>query len=168
MISGNMVGSYSQIGKTFILVDDEGNEITGVCVDNPVVFTAGDSQVADGFIYAGDSGVSTGTREFIAYRTTVGSKAIMPGKNFSIPMSLHECYNYTKFQCIIAKYNKNINTSIETNKISLFNGVYNVNSAEKLADITKNDETKSIDLNIVNDTDDIYIVHFTTYKQEEL
>ena len=32
-ISGNLVGSYSQIGKTFILTDENGNELTGVVVD---------------------------------------------------------------------------------------------------------------------------------------
>ena len=63
MISGNMVGSYNQIGKTFILVDDEGNEVTGVVVDSEVVFTATDSDVRKGKVYASDNGVSTGTLE---------------------------------------------------------------------------------------------------------
>ena len=63
MISGNMVGSYSQIGKTFTLVDENGNEITGVIVDQETVFTATDNDVIKGKIYASNDGVSVGTLE---------------------------------------------------------------------------------------------------------
>ena len=63
MISGNMVGTYSQIGKTFILVDGNGNELTGVVVDSETVFTAVDSDVIKGKVYASNNGVSTGTLE---------------------------------------------------------------------------------------------------------
>lgn len=61
MINGNMVGSYSQIGKTLTLVDENGNEITGVIVDSEVIFTATDSDVRSGKIYASNDGVSVGT-----------------------------------------------------------------------------------------------------------
>lgn len=64
MISGNMVGSFSPIGKTLILVDENGNEIAaGVIVDSEVIFTATDSDVRKGKVYASDGGVSTGTLE---------------------------------------------------------------------------------------------------------
>lgn len=63
MISGNMVGSYSQIGKTFTLVDENGNEVTGVIVDSEVIFTATDSDVRAGKVYASNDGVSIGTLE---------------------------------------------------------------------------------------------------------
>ena len=61
MISGNMVGSYSAIGKTFILVDENGNEVTGVVVDKETVFTATDGDVRAGKVYASDDGISVGT-----------------------------------------------------------------------------------------------------------
>lgn len=61
MISGNMVGAYSQIGKTFILVDADGNEFTGVVVDQETIFTAADDDVREGKVYASNDGVSVGT-----------------------------------------------------------------------------------------------------------
>ena len=61
MISGNMVGSYSSLGKTFIIQDEDGNEITGVVVDSEVIFTATDSDVRAGKVYASNDGVSVGT-----------------------------------------------------------------------------------------------------------
>ena len=63
MISGNMVGSYSQLGKTLILEDENGNEVVGVIVDSEVIFTAVDSDVVKGKVYASNEGVSTGTLE---------------------------------------------------------------------------------------------------------
>ena len=39
MIIGNMVGSYSSMGKTYIIEDGDGNEFVGVVVDSEVVFT---------------------------------------------------------------------------------------------------------------------------------
>lgn len=63
MISGNMVGAYSPIGKTFIIVDEDGNEIIGVVVEKETVFTAVDNDVRVGKVYASDNGVSVGTLE---------------------------------------------------------------------------------------------------------
>lgn len=63
MIVGNMVGSYSSIGKTYILEDSDGNEFVGVVVDSEVLFTAVDSDVRKGKVYASNEGVSVGTLE---------------------------------------------------------------------------------------------------------
>ena len=63
MISGNMVGSYNSLGKTLILEDENGQEIVGVIVGSEVVFTATDSDVVKGKVYASDKGVSVGTLE---------------------------------------------------------------------------------------------------------
>lgn len=61
MICGNMVGSYSQIGKTLTFVDEDGNEIVGVVVGQETIFTATDSDVIEGKVYASNDGVSIGT-----------------------------------------------------------------------------------------------------------
>lgn len=167
MISGNMVGSYSQIGKTFILTDENGVELTGVVVDQETVFTAGDNDVREGMIYASNEGVSTGTKDIPAYRTTAGSYMIRPGANFSIPLSQHDKYDYTVFQCMLSLVNtSDANHSVETTMISFKNGVYAVNSTSKLADVSKNTNTKSIDLNIVNNSEQYYFIHYFTYREE--
>lgn len=70
-IIGNMVGSYSQIGKTLILEDEFGNELTGVITDKEVIFTATDSDVKSGSVYAGDSGVSVGTNHIPTYNYAI-------------------------------------------------------------------------------------------------
>ena len=62
-IVGNMVGCYSPMGKTFILVDDNGTELTGIVVDQETVFTATAADIVAGKIAGTDYGVVVGTHE---------------------------------------------------------------------------------------------------------
>lgn len=62
-IVGNMVGCYSPIGKTFILEDENGNELTGIVVDQEVVFTATAADIIKGKVAGTDDGVTVGTHE---------------------------------------------------------------------------------------------------------
>ena len=60
-IVGNMVGCYSPMGKTFILIDEDNNEFTGVVVDQETVFTATAADIVAGKTAATEEGVVTGT-----------------------------------------------------------------------------------------------------------
>ena len=62
-ISGNLVGAYSQMGKTFVLVDEEGNEITGVVVGKEVILTATADDIVKGKVAGTDDGIVMGTHE---------------------------------------------------------------------------------------------------------
>ena len=62
-IVGNMVGCYSPIGKTFIIEDENGNEITGIVVDQETVFTATAADIVKGKVAGTDDGVVVGTHE---------------------------------------------------------------------------------------------------------
>ena len=62
VIFGNMVGGIAPL-KTVTLVDDNGSEFIGVVTDSEVVFTAEDSDVRKGKVYASDKGISVGTLE---------------------------------------------------------------------------------------------------------
>lgn len=166
MISGNMVGSYSQIGKTFILTDENGVELTGVVVDQETIFTAGDNDVREGMVYASDCGVSTGTKNIPAYRTTEGYRGIPVGSAFSISLPQYNKYDYTKLQCIIAPFNTSVNNSVAVDKTVIDDYVYEVGSIEKIADVVKNHTDLSVDLNIINTSASPYIIRFFTYKEE--
>lgn len=164
-ILGNVVGAYSPMGKTFIITDENGNELTGVVVDQKQVFTATEDDVKIGKTFASEDGVGVGT-DTKTYRVTKASRVVLPNKEYTIPLSYYDQYDYTKFQCIIAKFNSTAANSVYTNKISLEDNVYEVNSTEVLSQVTKNTETQSIDLNITNDTMDTYMIHYFVYKEE--
>ena len=61
MICGNLVGGITGYGKTFVLVDENGDEITGVLVDEVTIFDATADDIKLGKIAASDSGIVIGT-----------------------------------------------------------------------------------------------------------
>lgn len=166
-ISGNLVGSYSQLGKTFIITDADGNELTGVVVGQETVFTATDNDVREGFVYAGDEGVSIGTKNIPSYRTAKGRSLVLPGEMFSITNLLdYHQYDYTEFQGIICVFNTTFDDSVFTDKIVLNDQVYPVSSSNAISNITINENSQTIDFNFINDSDNIYVIHYFTYREE--
>lgn len=61
MICGNLVGGITAYGKTFVLVDEDGNEMVGTLVDELTIFDATAEDIKIGKTAATDSGVVTGT-----------------------------------------------------------------------------------------------------------
>lgn len=62
-IVGNMIGCYSPMGKTYIIQDEDGNEITGIVVDKETVFTATAADIVAGKTAGTEDGVVVGTHE---------------------------------------------------------------------------------------------------------
>ena len=165
-IMGNMVGGAAPL-KTLIIEDENGTEMVGVVTGSEVVFTANSAKdIREGTVAATEEGIITGSKRIPSYETTRSSRLIMPGSAFSIPLSDYNKYDYTQFQCIIAKRNTSLQDSVAVDKVGISDNIYFVNSTESLAQITKNADTKSIDLNITNNTEDIYYIHFFTFKEE--
>lgn len=164
MISGNMVGSYSQIGKTFILTDEDGNELTGVVVGQETVFDATDNDVREGKVYASDEGVSTGTKNIPSYHTTEGWKLIPNGSEFSIPFTDNR-HEYTKFQAIICAWNTSLSDSVAAEKVAIENSVYSVLSTTAESAITVTNGPNSINLGITNSSGSPYLLRYFTYKE---
>lgn len=164
-IYGNATGGFG-FPKTYILTDEDGNEFTGVYVDKETIFDATDNDVRENLVYAGKDGKSVGTKVIPGYQTTKASKLIRPDESYSIPLSHLDKYDYTKFQCVIAKFNTSFADSVSVNKVALEDNIFDVNSTEVLSQITKNADTKSIDFNIINNTEDTYVIHYFTYKEE--
>ena len=164
MIYGNVSGGFG-MPKTIELTDENGYTVVGAVTGSKVVLTAKPSDVKVGKIAATDEGITEGT-DTKTYRTTHGTKGILPGESFTILLDEYDGYDYTKFQAMIAEFNTTLSDSTSIVKTSLNDAVYNVNSAAKVSDVTKNSSTKSIDLNITNNTDNIYVIHYNTYREE--
>lgn len=167
-IYGNVVGGNSgAIGKTFILEDPSGLEITGVVTENERVFNATPNDVRTGCVCVTGDGIITGTKDIPAYRTSVGNDLIFPNEDFIITsLSQFEQYDYTQIQCIINIFNTDIAHSLVTEKVVISDGVYNVSGDIKISSITKDNENKTIKLNINNNTKNTYLIRYFTYKEE--
>ena len=166
-IYGNVVGgSGGALGKTLILEDPSGLELVGVVTESEQVLDAVASQdIREGKTAVTAEGIVVGSKRIPAYETTQSNYFIYPGEDFSIPLEDYNKYDYTKFQCVIAKYNTSVENSVAVDRVVINDNVYATNSTEVLATVTKNTGTKSIDLNINNNTDDIFIIYYTTYKE---
>ena len=161
-ISGNLVGSYSQIGKTFVIQDDDGNEVMAVVTDQEQIFTATDNDVRLGMTYASDAGVSTGTKESPIYHSTEGYKIVTNGSKFILPIP-H--YDYTKLQALFCSYNTSFANSVATDRVAVNNGVYPVQSSEAESAITLNTDNGYIDFGITNTSGKPYLIRYFTFKE---
>ena len=158
IINGRPVGGGAPL-KTLTFVDENGQELLGVVVGKDVLFDATADDVKTGKKFASDMGLDVGVNDYMQ-NAQHGTCRINPGESFTIPLSENDEYDYTAFQAMIAT----VTNSVAVEKVVLNDAVYNVSSGVKVSDVTKNHDTKSVDLNFVNDTTNVYVVNFITYK----
>lgn len=156
-------GSGEPDDQMYILVDEKGNEIPAVLVDEVTVFDATANDIREGKTAATESGVTVGTKEIPSYITTEGYMLISNGKTFSLPMNKR--YDFTKLQVITCPWAGSIAGSVAADKVVINEKVYPVNSTEILASVTKDSATQSINLGISNDSGSLYLVRYFTYKE---
>ena len=165
-IYGNPVGGALN-AKTFILeVNDGKTEIAATVVGEETVFDATPNDVRTGKKFATSSGVEVGTKDIPAYRTAQGAVIIKPNENFSIVLEGYSQYDYTKLQCLISKFNTSVDDSVAVDKVVIGDNVYAVNATIPLAAVTKDAATKSIKLNIKNESSVDYVLRYFTYREE--
>lgn len=165
IIYGNPVGGAMN-SKTFMLkVNGSDKEIAAVVVDEENVFDATENDVRKGMTFASNSGVKVGTKDIPAYETRMSHFLVKPNETCSIPLNIKDSYDYTKFQCHIVVFSSDYSESVTTKYISMNDGLFSVETSKKISNITKNSKTKSIDLNITNDSKDIYEIIYFTYKE---
>ena len=163
MINGNAVGGITGYGKTFILEDENGNELMGVVVGEEVVFTADPlTDIRDGKVAATDVGVVTGSKEIPAYHTTQGHKIVPNGSEFVLAIP-H--YNYTKLQAIICIFNANADNSVAAEQVVINDNLYNVQSTMAISVVNKDDNNACIDFGITNTSGSHCLLRYFTYKE---
>lgn len=167
-IYGNMVGGTAPL-KTLIIEDENGTELVGTVVGEEVIFTATDNDVREGSVYAGDAGVSTGTKVIPAYHTHQGFRAVTAGKDLIIPNidPKIDSYDYTKLQSIICSFNTSLSNSVAAEHVCIDNNVYPVQSVESASVISKDHSSKIINLGITNDSETMKIIRYFMYKEIE-
>lgn len=153
--------------KVFILRDEAGNQVVGVLASTETVLTATVQDIRKGETAVTEEGMVVGEKIIPAYHTHEGTKLIMPNKEMVINFSAFDIpyYDYTKLQAIICVYNTTISNSVNADKVSINDKVYNVNSTEVLSSVTKRIEDKTISFGIVNELEKPCVVRYFTYKE---
>ena len=162
-----MIEAVATILETgsYILVDEAGNVIPAVFVDNETTFNATANDIRIGTKAVTDSGVTEGTKEIPAYHTEEGYTRIAPGKTLTIEMFSDMC-QYTKLQAIICSYNTTITNSVAAEMVVVEDNLYYVRSVDAVASVTVDTENQSIILGITNDSENYLVVRYFTYKEE--
>lgn len=143
-ILGNATGGFG-FPRTYVITDSNGNELTGVVVGQETIFTATDNDVREGSVYAGDSGVSTGSKIIPIYYASCGKKIALA--NSEAVVSVPE-YDYDNLIVTVSTYNINSIQSVTTTYVSVDNALYVAGSNTKVSDIIADIENEQINLGI--------------------
>lgn len=164
VICGGVSGGFG-MPNIVEITDGSGNTFIGAVTDSEVALDATRDDVKIGKFFAANDGIQEGINT-ITYRTETASRLILPGEDFSIPLSNYNQYDYTKFQCIIVVFNSDYSTNAESYGITIDDNVFSTTTSEKISSITKNSNTKSIDLNLTNTSDKTYSIRYFTYHED--
>lgn len=148
--------------NTYILVDEAGNEVSAVLVDEEVSLTATPNDIRIGSTALTESGYTVGEKEIPAYHTNEGFKVVTNGSRFVLTMKE---YDYTKLQAIVCSLNSNLTDSVAAQKVAINDSVFSVKSTIAESSITKNDDMTQIDFGIVNDSGATCILRYFMYKE---
>lgn len=155
-------GDY--IPKSYIFVDDNGNEFAGTFVSQETVFNATENDVREGKVFASELGVKTGTKFIPSYVVSEGYTVVTENSEFAIK-NLKHLYDFTRLQALICPYANSFAESVSTEKVAINTDVYAANSNESLSKITTDDTNRWIKLNITNTSGKIYLIRYFTYKE---
>ena len=149
--------------NTYIIIDDDGNEVPAVLTNERVELTAtAANDIRIGKTAVTSEGVVTGEKEIPSYHTTSGYKMITNGSKFVVQM---KNYDYTKLQAIICPYNSSITKSVVAEKVAIDNNVYPVQSSNVEAAIVKDASAGRIDFGITNTSGSTYVIRYFSYKE---
>lgn len=150
---------------TIILVDEDGNSVTAVLVDEETVFNATANDIREGKVAATEEGVTVGTKEIPGYVATEGTRYILAGREINIKLRSDRC-EYTKLQAVICAFNTSLTNSVAAEKVVFGESVYPVNSADLLSTVNKDIDNGQIKLGIMNNSDKPVVIRYITLKEE--
>ena len=140
-IHGNAVGGTAPI-KTLIMVDDDGNELTGVITGSEVIFDATPADVRMGKTFAGNDGIQVGE---MVVSQSYGS-VMLPANSEAVIVTPE--YEYSYLMVTICRYDTNEAQSVVPMYVSVGNAMYDASSGTKLSDIAVDVDSEQINLGI--------------------
>lgn len=108
-----------------------------------------------------DVGYTEGTKEIPSYISRTGQKFVLAGKE--VTLTIPE-YNYSQLQAMVSNFNTTVNDSVEVVMVTIDDSVYEAKSTNKLADITIDDDTMTINFGVT--VDQKSVLRYFTMKEE--
>lgn len=148
--------------NTYILVDEDGNEIPAVLTEEEVDLTATANDIRIGSVAVTDDGVIEGTKEIPSYHTYDGFRAVPKNQAFILP---HNNYDYTELQAIFCLFNTTMTNSTAAVKVAINNNVYDIASTIALSSVVKDHDRRYVDFGVTNDTGKNCVIRYIMYKE---
>lgn len=135
---------------SYVLATSDGTQraYSQLSSKTPITLTATADDIRLNTSAITDVGYTEGTKDIPAYHTQTGRKIIEA--NSGVSLTLHK-YDYTKLHVTLAKYNTSITDSVEVVASSVDDAVYEAKATTKLADITIDANTETINFGITAD-----------------
>lgn len=156
---------YELAPATYILVDEDGNEVPAALVDEEVDLTATPNDIRLGTTAVTAEGVISGEKEIPAYHTEQGRYVVKPGRMLAIPLFSDQC-QYTGLNVIVCAYTGTIDDSVASEMVVINDKLYPVGSVEAISEVTVDTDNQSIKLGIVNTGETPLLIRYMTYKEE--
>ena len=154
------------IPRSYIFVDENGNEMAGVLVSQETVFDATENDVREGKVFASELGVKTGTKFIPPYNTVSGKRKIASGQSLVIPLyDTLTLSDYTELQVIVCDYNTSFADSVSAAKVVIDSKVYSVGEIDVVAEVIKDTENNKINLGITNEGENDCLIRYLLYKE---
>ena len=132
---------------TYVLTTSDSTDRARVIKSNEqsITLTAKCDDIRNGYTAITDTGFTEGVKDIPAYHTQAGQKIIQAGSAIAFDL---DDYDFTKIQIVLIKYNTSITNSAEVYAATVENALYTAGTTTKIADVTKNDTTQTVNLGI--------------------
>lgn len=136
--------------NTYVLTNADGTQRVYAVKssDTAVTLTATENDIRLGATAVTNTGYTEGTKDIPAYHTQEGRKIVLAGNKISLTL---DTYDYTNMQAILTAYNTNVSESVAAYAVVIGGVVYSANETTKLADVTIDDNTQTINFGITAD-----------------
>ena len=155
---------FEEAQNVYLLVTEDGEEFVQLNGQEEVDLTATANDIRLGTTAVTETGVTEGTKDIPSYHTMEGVKMVKPNEPLNISF-LNDQYDYTKLQAMTAPFDTSLSKSVAVDRVVIEDSVYLPGSNEPISTVTKDDESKSINLGIMNG-DSPSVIRYFTYREE--
>lgn len=144
-----------------VTVDGESKAYAQLHGQEKVTLTATPNDIRINTSAITSEGYTEGEKEIPAYHSRTGKKFILAGEVVTLTIPR---YDYSELQATVSNFNTSMSDSVEVIATTIEDSVYEAKSTLKLADITLDDSTTTINFGITADQKSV--LRYFTMKEE--
>lgn len=168
--NGEVVGNYyyqraySESETVYVVASDNDTAYAQLASQDVVALTATENDIRAGSLAVTEKGVVEGSKDIPPYHTKQGTVIVLPHEELKLQFYT-DIFDYTGFQANVAKFNTEVNDSVDVEMVVINGKVYRTGSTEPISTVVKDSVNKNIDLGIING-DSKSVIRYILFKEE--